>query len=170
MPWEPSATSRSAWGKCIPDCGEPCLTWLQPHEPGGRHSPKENSLNVDSHHRAAQGHLWVSQPASPFSQHPSQFVCIPGKKKRERERERSHCSLCSEVQCLLRVAALRHSPVRTSEPRREASCTIRNLCKCWVSLLHPSVYKYTSSAAMGKKGTFIKHLLQARCFHSQNLV
>nr|CAI9706778.1 unnamed protein product [Rangifer tarandus platyrhynchus] len=61
---KPSATSRSAWGKCIPDCGEPCLTWLQPHEPGSEHSPEENSLDTDSHHRTAQGHLTTKKAST----------------------------------------------------------------------------------------------------------
>lgn len=47
---------------------------------GGAHSPEENSLNSDSCHCHAQGHLWVSQPTCPFPQRPSQLVHVPRKK------------------------------------------------------------------------------------------
>lgn len=51
------------------------------HRPGGGRGPEVNGLDTHSGHCHAQGHLWVSQSASAFPQHPSQRVPVPGRKK-----------------------------------------------------------------------------------------
>lgn len=62
--------------------------WLGcgPCKPGIEYSPEENSLDIDSGHCNALGHLWVSQPPFYCPQHPGRLICVPRK-------ERSHCSL-----------------------------------------------------------------------------
>lgn len=49
--------------------------------PGGGRGPEVSGLDTHSGHCHAQGHLWVSQSASAFPQHPSQRVPVPGRKK-----------------------------------------------------------------------------------------
>lgn len=112
---------RTAWSTRRPVCGQPCLPWPGPRKAGGGHRPGKDSLDTGSGHCQAQGHLWVSQPPSPFPQRPSQVVHVPRKKNPSPSRLRRSVPARGCRREALTCAHLRW--------RRGASCSAGSPCE-----------------------------------------